>query len=428
MRILKNKTFFNAVWLIGEKLFYMAIGLLTVSVVARYLGSEGYGMLSYAASFVALFSILSDLGMDNLNIKSIVQKEEEEGTIIYTSLILRSIGSFLILIIVMIFNWLTGIYNSTQGYLIIIISCTYLFKSLEVIEYWIQAYQNSKYSSSVRMVVTFISASLKITVIILNLGIITLACIYIIEVVLIGIGLIYTYFKFRIEKSSWQFSYFYAKKTLFDSKYIILSGIFVVCYTQLDRILIGNLASKQELGLYAAAMAISQIWLFVPHALINSFKPLIMKLKNGSEVLYYKKIQQLSSLLLIFNFFCALAFFISAGFIVNVIYGAEFLESTSILNISVWAGFFSIFGTVRGIWLICEGKQHYVPIFIGIGAVFSIILNVILIPQYGAIGAAITLLLTEFVSNILTPLLFRNTRKFTFIFLRAFLLTDLRNR
>ncbi|MER1984401.1 MAG: flippase [Solibacillus sp.] len=426
MKILKNKTAKNALWLIFEKIFNMSISLVTLALIARYLGPEKYGMLTYAIAFVALFAIFSTLGLDSVNVKSIVQKEAKEGTILFTSLCMRLIGSIIIIVLSLVAIIVTGIEDKTQIILIIMMSGVYIFRSLEVIEYWIQAYQNARLSSLVRMVVAFISAVLKVCVVYLDLGILLLGFIYIIDVILIGLGLIFVYMKFREQKSKWKFSFEYVKSALSQSWYLIISGILVTCYTQLDKVFLGNLASKEDLGIYMAALAVSSLWIFIPQALINSFKPVIMRLKTLDEKAYIIKIQQMYSTLMVINIICAIMVFLFSDLIIAILYGEKYGAASNLLTITVWAGCFSVLGTARGIWMLCEGIQKYSIFYLGFGAVFSIAMNLILIPKFGPLGAAITILCTEILTTIIAPMFFLETRLFSKMFFKAILLKNLK--
>lgn len=426
MKMLKNKTTKNALWLVFEKIFNMSISLITLSLIARYLGPEEYGVLMYAIALVTMFSIFSTLGLESINVKSIVQKEAEEGTILFTSLCVRVVGSIIIIILSGLMIIISDINDKIQIVLILIMSGVYLFKSLEVIEYWIQAYQNSRLSSLVRMNVALISAILKFCVVYFDLGIYLIGLIYIVDVILIGFGLIFVYLKFRVQKTQWIFSLYYMKLMFSQSWYLIVSGILVTCYTQLDKVLLGNLVSKEDLGIYMAAITISNLWFFVPQAVINSFKPIIMHLKTVDNQAYLMKIQQMYSILMIINISCIIGVFLFSENLIGILYGSEYEAANDLLMITIWAGCFSIFGVARGIWLLCEGLQKYSIFYLGTGAVFSITLNLLLIPKYGAVGAAFTSLGTEILTAIVAPLFFKETRLFPKMFFKATLLKNLK--
>jgi len=134
-----NKTLKNSGWLIGDKIFYMSIGVFVTAIVARYFGPENFGQFNYALSFVALFTAISTLGMETLTVKAIVDKSYDEGTILCTSLFMRLCGGVLLTLIAVASIKIIEPGDTNLHVLVLIMSLTMTVKSLEVIEYWIQA-------------------------------------------------------------------------------------------------------------------------------------------------------------------------------------------------------------------------------------------------------------------------------------------------
>jgi len=69
------KYFKNTSWLFGEKIPRMVAGLFVGIWVARYLGPEKYGLLSYAQSFVGFFTAIATLGLDGIVVRELVKDE-----------------------------------------------------------------------------------------------------------------------------------------------------------------------------------------------------------------------------------------------------------------------------------------------------------------------------------------------------------------
>lgn len=107
-------------------------------------------------------------------------------------------------------------------------------------------------------------------------------------------------------------------------------------------------------------------------------------------------------------------------------YGKEYMPAVSTLQISAWYTMFSILGGARGIWVVCEEKGKYVKYYLGIGAILNIILNWLLIPAYGAGGAAMATLATQIFTAVFAPLIFKETRAYGRHVLEAFLLRGIR--
>lgn len=413
--IFKNEialnTLKNSSWLVGDRLITMILGVFVTAIVARYFGPENFGVFNFALSFVTLFTVFSTLGLETLTVKAIVDNEFDEGIILCTSLVLRLCGGLILTIASITLIKFIEPNNSIMFIIVLILSITMIFRSLEVVEYWIQAHQRAKLLSLVRIISYIIVASLKIVMVILGGSIVHYALIHMLNVLLIGGLLLFAYFWIRTDKFIWRFDLIYAKLILSQSWYLILSGLMVTLYMQIDKIMLGSLMStKFEVGLYSSAIAISSMWYFVPFAVISSFKPVIMRKRVLGEESYKKPIEYLYSIVIWISIFFGLFITLFSTIIVRVLYGADFLGATGVLSVSVWSGTFAIIGSVTSIWLVFKGLQKYNTIFVFSGAVANIVLNMILIPMYGAYGAAIATLLTQIIANIITPLLFKKTR------------------
>ena len=97
-------------------------------------------------------------------------------------------------------------------------------------------------------------------------------------------------------------------------------------------------------------------------------------------------------------------------FIVNTFYGKSYAASAAILSIYVWAQFGTNFGVARSSFLAIEGKLKFSLYFSVIGACLNVLLNLILIPKFGALGATIATLFTYLFTIVLLNFLFKEVR------------------
>ncbi|WP_239661669.1 flippase [Bacillus cereus] len=416
-----TKIFKNSSWQVSEKIFSMLIGVFVTAIVARYFGPDKFGQFNYALSFTALFTAISTLGLETLTVKSIVDKRYDEGVILCTSLYLRIFGGISLTILSYLIINIIEPNDKNLHMMVLIMSLTMSFKSLEVIEYWIQAHQKAKISSIIRMSAYIILAGLKVLVVLLNGNLIHYTLIYMLDAVIIGTALFIAYFRKRENSAKWKFNKNYAKEILSQSWYLILSGLMVTLYMRIDQVMLGGMMpNKTEVGVYSAAVQIASMWYFVPMAVITSFQPVIMSKKNVDEEGYLKSIQLLYNIIVWMGIGFGLLFLMFSNILVNILFGPEYSKAASILSINIWAGTFAMCGTARGIWLICEGLQKYSMLYIGAGAVVNIILNYILIPLIGGFGAAIATLISQITVSLIAPFFLKKTRLSAVMLFKAF--------
>ena len=137
---------------------------------------------------------------------------------------------------------------------------------------------------------------------------------------------------------------------------------------------------------------------FIFVAIIDSLRPSIFEsFKNKAQ--FECKMKSLYSIIIWFSLTQCLAITILAPIIINIIYGSDYIAAVSVLRVVVWFTTFSYLGTVRNIWILSYNYQRYLTMINVSGAIMNIILNILLIPQYGAIGAAIASVIAQFFTN-----------------------------
>ena len=101
-------------------------------------------------------------------------------------------------------------------------------------------------------------------------------------------------------------------------------------------------------------------------------------------------------------------------------YGAEYSGASSALKVLIWSEVFSMIGVARGIWIVSENKNKYVKYYLFYGVIVNVVLNWFLIPKLGIVGAGVATLITQIVTSLIAPLLFKETRIHTKYVLEAF--------
>ena len=416
-----KKIFGNSLWQITEKILTMLISVIVISLVARYLGTEKFGLANYIISVVMLFTTFSTLGMEKITINDIVDNKFSKENILGTSFVIRIIGGFVLIIASQITIYILTNGDKLSQILGIIMGACMLFKAFEVIEYYLQAQMNFKIVSIIRFITTIITSLSKLVVIFLDLGIVGFISTYLIDAIVAGL-LLYIYYK-KKNHSKLLFNIKYARTLLSKCWYIAISGLMITIYMRIDQVMLGSmLSSKTENGIYSAAIRIAEMWYFVPMAIIASFQPIIMKKRNEGLVKEYKEYtQKLYDIVSIIGIMCGLIISLFGWIAVNILYGKEYSGASSILSISVWAGLFATLGSARSVWLVAENKQKYTLIYTTVGCIINIILNAILIPIIGAKGAAIATLVAQLTANVFALMPFKETRESSIMIIKSLL-------
>lgn len=393
----------------ADKVLRLFAGLFVGVYIARYLGPERFGLLSYAVSFVGLFTAFATLGLDNIVVRNLVQNIEDRDRLLGTAFILKLLGGILLFGAVAFAVRFTSSDSYTK-LLIYIIAGGMIFESLKVIDFYFQSQVLGRFSSIAGICALCLSSILRIALAFFQASLVWFAVAQVFSIGILALMLLFFYFKQGSSLFKWHFDWNVGKELLRDSWPLILSGLVIMIYMRIDQIMIKEMLDSKAVGNYAAAVRLSEAWYFIPMVVASSFFPAIINAKKKSEKLYYARLQHLYDLLV----WGALAIvppmtFLSHS-IVELLYGGQYSESGSVLMIHVWTGILVSSGIVSSKYLLSNNLTKTLFYRNFLGAITNIILNYILIHKYGISGAAIATFLSWFVSVYIFHIFDKNTR------------------
>jgi len=412
-----SKTVKNVSWIIVCRILQSLLNLLIGMITARYLGPSNYGLIAYAASISAFFIPLVRLGFNSTLVQEFVADPEGEGEILGTSLVLNILSGLLSVIGVAAFC-LAAHPGDTETILVCLLySLTLPLQASEMTQYWFHAKLLSKYPSLSALIAYIVISGYKIAILISGKTVYWFAVTHVIEAAIVSALLMILYRRHCGRKLS--FSLIRGKTMLARSKYYILSGMAVTILLQTDRLMLKNIVSDTVTGYYSAAVTCAGIFGFVYAAIIDSMRPQILKQKQISEEKFEEAISSLYSLIFYLSLAQCIVTFLLAETLVLILYGEEYLPAADVLRVGVWFVTYSYFGCITNIWLLGEKKDHLVVFFEIFGAVANILLNILFIPPFGAIGAAAASLITQFSKNFLLGFLIPPLRHNNLLILRG---------
>ncbi|MBR2715060.1 MAG: flippase [Ruminococcus sp.] len=398
----------NAKWIIVCKIAQSLLQMLIGMLCARYLGPSNYGLINYAASIVAFVTPIMKLGFDSTLVREFINTPEKEGEVMGTSLVLNVLSGIACIIGVFSFVSVANHGEPTVILVCVLYSTSLIFLALEMVQYWFQYKLLSKYTSLIMLMSYVVVSAYKIFLLITSKSVYWFALTNSLDYAIIGIALIFVYNKKANGKLS--FSYDRAKQMLSRGKHYIIASLMIVVIQSTDHIMLTNMISEEENGYYSAAITCATMLQFVYIAIIDSFRPLILSNKKDDEETYKKNVSRLYCVVLYPAVIQCIAFTVFAGLIVKILYGEEYSSTIPVLQILVWYFIFSLMGVVRNVWILAEEKQKYLWRINLTGALFNIVVNFILIPVWGACGAAFASLMTQFFTNFILGYIFKPLR------------------
>jgi len=397
----------NAKWIIACKIARAIIQLVVGMLSARYLGPDNYGLINYAAAVTAFAVPLMQLGFDATLVRELVRAPEKEGQIMGTSLLLNLTSALICMAGVTAFASVANRGDNTAILVCMLYSCTLMFSALEMMQHWFQYKLLSKYASVVMLCSYVIVSAYKIFLLATAKSIYWFALINALDSGIIGLLLIGIYI-FKGGRLS--FSLERARKMLGRSKYYILAAMMLVMIQNTDHLMLTMMKGNAVNGYYSAAITCATVVQFVYLAIIDSFRPMILSAKMEDKVRYEHNMSRLYCLTTYLALAESVAFCICARPIVWILYGEEYLPAIPVLRVLVWYLAASVMGAVRNVWILAEQKQKYLWIINLSGAVMNVLMNMVMIPMWGASGAAFASLLTQVYANFILGFILRPLR------------------
>lgn len=384
----------NLAWLFVDNIVRMAVGLFVGVWIARYLGPVQFGQYSYALAFITIFSMVGALAADANVIRDVVREPSARGEILGTATFLKFLGGLMGAALCTGTIIVLRPEDAVAKWLVIILAAGIMFQAMETIALWFQSQVQSKYTVWAKNIAFIIMASVKVALILLNAPIVAFAWAGLAEALLSMLALIVVYHVSGQRISTWMLDLPRAKVLLRESWPLLISALTAVLYLRMDVVMLGEMHSEAAVGIYGAATRISEAWYFIPMALVASLQPSIIQAKEHSEELFQARLRNVYNLMSALSISVATVVTLFADKLVVLLFGQSYEAAGAVLVVHVWAAVAVSLGAASSQYLIVENLQKISMYRTTIGLMCNLGLNLLLIPKYGALGAAVATLVS----------------------------------
>ena len=409
-------------WLLGGKIVNMILSFFVSLATARYLGPDNFGSINYVAAYVSFFSSITSLGLSVIVIKEISMGKEDDNEVIWTGILMRFLTAVFSTIAVIALVSITDKNDPLMVKIAILESIAILASAFDTFMYWFQGKLLGKYTS-IASVVAYIGMSLyRIYLLANNADILWFAFATSVDTLLLSLILMLCYVRengfhpkasVRLGKSLMKQSYHY-----------MISGLIAILYSKIDQIMLKQMLDTYSVGLYTAALTIAGLWGMIPSAFIQSVSPILYKNAEENRGMFYKRLRQSYAGIWLLNICWSLGVSIFSYWVIYLLYGKAYLGARGALIIVVWYTGITSIGSLTQVYLATENKNKYVNYFALAGLVTDVVLNALLIPKMGILGAAIATLVTYTVIHIVMPLAIKDTRDAGRLIIQGMLFRD----
>ena len=399
----------------------MAVQLFVGIYVARYLGPERFGLLSYANSYVGIFTAIAILGLDGIVVRELVKSPDQRDTFLGTSFLLKVVGTLLMWVLILATLFFSNNDPLTNA-LIAIIAFGVIFQSFNVIDYNFQAEVKLKYVVHSQIVQLIVSSITKLVLILKGLPLVWFAAVYSLDAIILAVGLAYAYSRNSGSIKKWKWNAKVALALLLDSWPLMFAYMSYLIYAKIDRIMIKEMLDEHNVGIYSAAYILYEAPLFISLMIAKSVYPILVQYYQDNKNKFFQLYSTLSSYMTLLSYLIVLFIFIFHEILIQITFGESFEESSKILMLLSF-GMIPMFNAfLRSSYITISGNQKIILYTTLFSAMLNIVLNLLLIKTYGVIGAVYATVFTLTLSLIVLNFAFTNTRSIFFIQAKSLLL------
>jgi O-antigen/teichoic acid export membrane protein len=400
-----QKIFINTIAQFGSRIISILLSLFSVSILTRYLGTDGYGNFTLVFTYLSFFSLIADIGFNTTLVREFSRQKNILSSVKATFLNLKLIFvalSFAFALIVLVFSP----YSTYLKTAIVIGTIAVAISNMI-------SYGTSILQSKLRLdLVALIDVITKVVTVIAIIYFVNTGAnlYYIISAILIGnlVGVIATFyyirdylvFKIHVDQKVVQ--------TLL--KIAIPLGItsaLSLLYFKIDTLLLSVMKSSSDVGIYGLAYNILQNIIMIWGLFMASVFPLLSQFHGQQNYSKYKNLLRKTMLLLVV---ISIAFIVFGNvfdyLIMRILGGSKFFASMTPFKILLYSVPFFFLNNVFFNVIVSFGRTKYLipPLLLAVGV--NLALNLYAIPKYSYIGASMTTVITEICMSLFYIIIF----------------------
>ncbi len=370
------------------------LGFFINIYIARYLGAEGFGIISLALAITGIFAIFTDLGLNTLTIRDIARDKSLTHDYITNTAIIKIFLSFLTISLLILTVNIIG-YSEEVKYVIYIIALSVILGAfVSIFNSVFQAVQKMEYMSIGNILNSVLLFAGVIIGIYFNFNIFFFAAIYLVANLLV---LIYSFIAYiwKFSLPSFDINLSLWKSKLMEALPFGITNIFGSIYYWIDTVMLSVMVGNEVVGWYNAAYRLMFVFLSIYSVYMSSMFPVMSRFYETSGEFLKLSYERSFKYLLIISLPIAFGTTFIADKVILLIYGAEFIPAILTLQILIWTIPFLFINGLSGNLLNSINRQLTITKTTSLAAAFNIISNLVLIPRFSLFGSSVATVITE---------------------------------
>lgn len=401
----------NSAWQIADKVSRMGAGVIVTAYVARYLGPDSYGLISFAVALTALFSAIAIFGLQAVVVRDLVERPSERAAILASALSLRLLGGVAAIALGVGTTFLLRGGDRQAVLVVFLVACSALPQAWDIIDYDYQSRINARPVVVARNTSFFVLSALRVGMVVLQAPVACFAAALSCEQAMAALLMAW---RWRADGLSVSICAASAREMLRLASAawpLIITGLSISLYMRVDQVMLARMMGDAGVGLFSAAVRVSEALYFLPVAVATTVAPALTALRRRSITEYERRLVGVMRLLVWPALGVAVGFALCSHLVILALYGPRYSAAAEVLSIHTWAGALVSLGVCGSLWLTNEGYMKYTMYQTLAGAGVNVVLNLVMIPRFGIIGAALASCAAQLTSVMLVVAIIPKTRR-----------------
>jgi len=397
-RIVKNFFF-----LFLSRVYEALSSLITIALVARYLGKEAFGKYVFVIAFVQLFEVITDMGFNVILVRELAREKSKLQGMLGVSVIIKVLTFIVafvtIFIAVQVFNLFIKLSPLVK-------SGIYIFALAVTIDFFVdittsvsRAYEKMEYEAVINFLFKTTTLGFIALAVFLNLGFLSILWARLASNVCTAI-LSYAICIYKFGKPEFSFELEKGRYFIKESISLGIAEIINRFYEKIDIFLLQIMTNFSDVGFLGAALRIEDLLSLIPRTIVTIIFPKFSMLFKSSMNSLSFAYERTLKFIAILSLPLAAGIVLYAKQIVILILGPNFADAAIILQILGLSMVFSFPGHLFKFMLTAMDKQKIYRVVIAASLLVNLLLGIALIPFYGYVGASIAIFVSQTVFSL----------------------------
>ena len=378
----------HMLWLVVGRATRSAFMLAAMVITARHLNPHDFGLVSFAISMALLFSVFPGPGLDSVLTQELVRRPGERPVYLGSALLLY-LSSSVICYLLLIATGLVIAEDRAVWLLIAVAGSGYLPRATSVLTAFFDSQLGGRYvmiSESAQAAAGF---AIRLVLIRMNAGVMAFVLAWVVDAAILAI-VQWLIFRYRFAAlRRWRLSWSAVRILLRRVFPLAMSGVMILIYQQIDKVMLKVMIDAETVGQYSLALRFVYAGAIIPILGVRALAPKLFEMREGGHREQYDiRAQGLHDVTTSMSVVIMLALMAAAP-LLPLICGSTYAPAVIVMIVAAPLVVGSTMGAASGQQMVAEELQKLAPLRNGAGCVINIILNLLLIPRLGALGAAL---------------------------------------